>query len=150
MSFMTTPRGGRGQWPRPSFVLLGSVLAALLILGLLLMHSLNHHGTAAAQEHPVAPVAPVAATAMDQPANAEPGPATGISAGDCAHCAGSAHLEAAAACLLIFFTALFLLRGPVPWRFRRLREDRGVDLLPARTMSRVHTLTLHELCISRT
>lgn len=112
MISMTAPRTGHGHGPMPRFVLRGSLMAAWLILGLLLMHGPNLHGTPAEQHRPAVSVA------LEQTATG----GTGVgdrsimqipAAHPCGDCAQEEHpMGAVAGCVLALFVTLLLLRRP--------------------------------------
>ena len=133
-------------------VLLGGVLVAAVVTGLLAMHTLNLHGTPVAH----APAAmSVSATDADEAHHLaagthESGGTASDLGGTCTDCGGGAHLSMAMACVLALLLVLLLLVPPrlLPgWMHlapRPLFVARSID----RRLSRAPSL--HILCISRT
>src|SRR5690625_4157189 len=84
-------------------VLLGGLLVTGVIIGLLTMHTLNLHGTPAAQASTTMST-PSVAHGEDNPHTAvgahEPGGTTDESSGTCADCGTRDHLGMAMACVL--------------------------------------------------
>lgn len=133
-------------------VLLGVLLVAAVIVGLLAMHTLNLHGTAAAD-------AP-AAMSMAAPGPAHSshdtaaGPASGDTQGDrgmsCAGCTTDDHSGMAMICVLALLLVMLLLAPP-----RLLRRGPGTVLRTPLAETHLARLlprppSLHVLCISRT
>ncbi len=133
-------------------VVLGGLLVAAVALGLLAMHSLNLHGTAAA--HAPAAISVSASDAVGAHhatagAHESSGTASDVG-GTCADCGGGDHLGMAMACVLALLLVLLILMPPqlLPrWMHtapRPLLVARFIDQLRSRAPS------LHVLCISRT
>lgn len=133
-------------------VVLGGLLVAAVALGLLAMHSLNLHGTAAA--HAPAAISVSASDAVGAHhgtagAHESSGTASDVG-GTCADCGGGDHLGMAMACVLALLLVLLILMPPqlLPrWMLtapRPLVVARIIDQLRSRAPS------LHVLCISRT
>lgn len=133
-------------------VLLGVLLVAAVITGLLAMHTLNLHGTAAAD----APGA-ISMSAGSAESGHHAAPASSASHGSsgtpdisCAGCSSDDHTGMATMCVLALLLLLLLLLPP------RLRRGWVATLLPhpaleggfARVIPRAPSL--HVLCISRT
>ena len=148
MASATATRSGKS--PRAFFrcVLLGGLLVAAVIVGLLAMHTLNLHGTPAAH----APAIMVSATGTEGAHHSAGGVhESGGSAGDlgsaCTDCGSGDHLGMAMACVLALLLILVpprLLRG---WT-RTLPRSSLVARFTDRMLSRAPSL--HVLCISRT
>ncbi|MGX9349144.1 DUF6153 family protein [Microbacterium sp. KNMS] len=133
-------------------VVLGGLLAAAVVLGLLAMHTLNMHGTAAA--HAPAAISVSASDAVGAHhatagAHESSGTASDVG-GTCADCGGGDHLGMAMACVLALLLVLLILVPPrlLPgWMHTAPRPPlvaRFIDRLLPRAPS------LHVLCISRT
>lgn len=141
---------GHGHGPLPRFVLLGCLVVALVIIGLLLMHGLNLHGTPAAQHQGVVSAMP-AGVNVAEGSHGDPGTAVGSIMLACEGCDHDGqHLGTAAACVLALFVTLLLLRRPAEKRLRGICLSRAAPALCIIVSSRPRTPTLHELCISRT
>lgn len=132
--------------------MLGGLLAAAVVLGLLAMHTLNLHGTAAA--HAPAAISVSASDAVGAHhatagAHESSGTASDVG-GTCADCGGGDHLGMAMACVLALLLVLLILVPPrlLPvWMHTAPRPPlvaRFIDRLLPRAPS------LHVLCISRT
>lgn len=146
----TQPRKGlQGLFRR---VLLGGLLVAAVVIGLLAMHTLNLHGTPAA--HAPAAIS-ASATGADEAHHLAAGMhESGGTASDlgpaCTDCGGSDHLGMALACVLALLLVLLVLVPPrlLPgWMHiapRPLLVARSIDRMLSRAPS------LHVLCISRT
>ncbi|WP_298888829.1 DUF6153 family protein [uncultured Serinicoccus sp.] len=157
MAPVAATRSGRGPF-LSRCALLGGLLVAAILVGLLAMHALNLHGTPAA--HAAAPLSvTVADSGETHQGMAHHGSAgsyglTGGTAddpgGSCADCGGGAHPGMAMTCVLALLFVLFVLVPPrlLPgWMhaaFRPLLVERFIDRLLPRAPS------LHVLCISRT
>lgn len=150
MTCMRAPRGGRGHGPAPVFVLLGSVVATLVVLGLLFSHGLNLHRTPAAQDHSAVSISLMQA---NRPAAEvlQPGDVTGHSANPCQGCHEEGqHLGVASGCVLALFATLLLLRRPRVGRRLKIRANRICGEVFAPIPNRLpRTLSLEALCISR-
>ncbi|MBE7954636.1 hypothetical protein ILP86_09930 [Microbacterium sp. R1] len=133
-------------------MMLGGLLVAAIVLGLLAMHTLNLHGTPAA--HAPATISVAASDAVGAHHSAAGAHESGGTASDlggtCADCGGSDHLGMAMACVLALLLVLLILAPPqlLPgWMHtapRPLLVARFIDQLRSRAPS------LHVLCISRT
>ena len=141
---------GHGRKSLPAFVLLGSLVSACIIVGLLLMHGLNTHSMPATPQYTAATIMPISSDAANR-AVASHQIIDTTPTGGCADCEShSQHLAAGAACFLALFVALMLLHRPTgkilrgEWFSGRDRVFRPILRDFARTPS------LHELCISRT
>lgn len=146
-------RSGRGFQGIFRRVLLGGLLAVGIIVGLVTMHTLNLHGTPAAQ----APAA-ISVSAPDS-GETHHGAAVGqhVSGdtakdheGRCADCGAGDHLGMAMACVLALLLVLLVLMPPrlLPgWMHIQPRADPQVRLTD-RVLLRAPSL--HVLCISRT
>ncbi|WP_226532969.1 DUF6153 family protein [Microbacterium paraoxydans] len=128
------------------------LLVAALIVGLLGMHTLNLHGTAAADSPAaVATSADESASAHHGAVEAHPsGTPTGSAETSCAGCGTDDHSGMAMMCVLALLLALVLLFAPGVlrgWTQPLLRS-------PLLAFSRARVLprapSLHVLCISRT
>lgn len=150
MTFTPASLRGHGHGPLPGFVLLGSLAAALVIVGLLLMHGLNLHGTPAAQHQGVVSAIPTGMNAADL-RHGEPNASVGSNAAACEACDHDGHHPGtAAACVLALFVTLVLLRRPAEKRLRGTWPTRAAPAMSVIASSRPRTPSLHELCISRT
>lgn len=140
----------RGRKSLPAFVLLGSLLSACIIVGLLLMHGLNVHSLPATPQYTAASLMPVSSDALHGALGSHQIVEI-IPAGGCADCdAHSQHLAAGAACFLALFVALILLRRPAG-KILRGEWFSGPDrVFQPIFRDFVRTPSLHELCISRT
>ncbi|MCK8477836.1 DUF6153 family protein [Microbacterium aurugineum] len=133
-------------------VLTGVLLVAAIIIGLLGMHTLNLHGTAAAD----APAA--AAISVDHAATVHHGVMQASSAGSptdttqmsCAECGTDDHVGIAMICVLGLLLALVLLLAPSLLRgwLPSLLQSRILPSFRAQALRRAPSL--HVLCISRT
>ncbi|MFJ6531114.1 hypothetical protein [Microbacterium sp. NPDC091662] len=161
MAPMAATRSGRGSSSVFRGVLSGVLLVAAVILGLLGMHTLNLHGTAAADAPAAATSAamtvsePVSAhhgTAQESaPAQAHPsGSPSGTNAMSCVGCGTDAHSGMAMMCVLALLLALVLLIAPGVLRgwTAMLLCSPLLEVLAARALPRAPSL--HVLCISRT
>ncbi|MFK3678895.1 DUF6153 family protein [Microbacterium sp. NPDC090218] len=152
MAPVAATRFGRGSSSAFRGVLAGALLVAAVILGLLGMHTLNLHGTAAAD----APAA--VAMSVADPASAHHGTAQAHTSGDstgtaemsCAGCGTDDHSGMAMMCVLALLLALGLLIAPGVLRGWTgiLRRSPLIETLAARPLPRAPSL--HVLCISRT
>ena len=152
MASATATRSGKS--PRAFFrcVLLGGLLVAAVIVGLLAMHTLNLHGTPAAHAPAVVSASVVDAGAAHHGAvgDHEPNGALGDPGASCADCGAGDHLGMAMACVLALLLVLLVLLPPrlLPGWMRTVPRPllvwRGID----RQVSRAPLL--HVLCISRT
>lgn len=132
------------------YVLVGGVLVAAVIVGLLAMHTLNLHGTTSAH----APAA-ISISVTDSAHHSASGMhESGGSASDlgpaCTDCGTNGHLGMAMACVLALLLILIVLVPPrlLPrWMHAVSRSVLRIDAAP-RVMSRAPSL--HVLCISRT
>lgn len=152
MASVAATRTGRGSHSVFRGVVLGVLLVAAVIVGLLAMHTLNLHGTAAAE-------APASMSmAASEPAHASHSPATAAASGDaqsersvsCAGCSADDHSGMAMICVLALLLAMLLLippgvlrRGPGTVLRTPLAEVVLARLAP-------RPPSLHVLCISRT
>ncbi|MFH7321704.1 DUF6153 family protein [Aeromicrobium sp. HA] len=131
---------------RIRFVLLGGLLVAGVIVGLLGMHTLNLHGTPAAQ----APAVAHAAHDVGEHLAADAVVPAAESPTSCVECAVGGHLGMAMACVLALLLVLLVLALPrlLPsWLHRPWTVPARLDIaLPV--LSRAPSL--HALCISRT
>lgn len=153
MAPVAATRSGRGSSGVFRGVLLGVMLVTAVIIGLLAMHTLNLHGTAAAD----APATMSMSAAVDQPtahhATAEmhvPGGSPSGSGMSCAGCTTDDHTGMAMMCVLALLLALLLLVPPRVvhgWTRSMLRPSLVEDLT---AQIRPLTPSLHVLCISRT
>lgn len=153
MMSVPVTRSGRGPKGILRRVLLGGLLAVGIIVGLVTMHTLNLHGTPAAQ----APVA-ISVSAPDT-GETHHGAAVGqhVSGdtakdheGTCADCGAGDHLGVAMACVLALLLVLLVLVPPrlLPgWTHIQPRAEPPVRLTD-RVLLRAPSL--HFLCISRT
>ncbi|MEA1261601.1 DUF6153 family protein [Microbacterium sp. STF-2] len=144
---------GRGSSSVFRGVLSGVLLVAAVILGLLGMHTLNLHGTAAA-DTPAAAIS--AAMTVSEPVSAHHGTAqvqahpSGTTGMSCAGCGTDDHAGMAMMCVLALLLALVLLIAPGVlrgWTAMLLRSPL-LEVLAARVLPRAPSL--HVLCISRT
>ncbi|BDZ59304.1 MULTISPECIES: DUF6153 family protein [Micrococcales] len=133
-------------------VVLGGLLVAAVVIGLLAMHTLNLHGTAAAHAPAVISVSTSDAVGAHHGAAGthESGGTASDLGGTCADCGAGTHLGMAMACVLALLLVLLILVPPrlLPgWMHtapRPLLVARSIDRLLPRAPS------LHVLCISRT
>lgn len=153
MAPVAATRSGRGSSSVFRGVLSGMMLVTAVIIGLLAMHTLNLHGTAAAD----APATMSMSAAVDQPtaphSTAEmhaQGSPTSSSDTSCAGCATDDHAGMAMMCVLALLLALLLLVPPRVlhgWTRSLLRPSLDEDLT---AQVRPRAPSLHVLCISRT
>lgn len=153
MASAAATRTRRGRPGLLRFVLLGGLVVAAVIAGLLAMHTLNLHGTPAAQ----APAAAVSVAEVHQGvADHSTAGSHGSSGtahdpgGSCTDCGSDGHLSMAMACVLALLLVLLVLVPPrmLPgWMHLRHRP-----VLAARYIDRIlpRAPSLHVLCISRT
>jgi len=131
---------------RVRHALLGGLLVAGVIVGLLGMQTLNLHGTPAAQVPAVAQSAHAVGEhlAHDAIVPADQSPAT------CIECAVGGHLGMAMACVLALLLVLLVLALPrlLPSWLHRSWVDRARLDVALPVLSRAPSL--HALCISRT
>lgn len=141
---------GHGRKSLPGFVLLGSLLAAGIIVGLLLMHGLNVHSMPATPQYTAASVASSTNSAVDSPVAFGNNVAM-TTADGCADCdSHSQHLAAGAACFLGLLASLILLRRPAGKILRGEWFSCPERVFSPILKNFVRTPSLHELCISRT
>ena len=144
MASATATRSGKSLRAFFRCVLLGGLLVAAVIVGLLAMHTLNLHGTSAAH----APAITVSATGTEGAHHSAGGVhESGGLAGDL----GSGdHLGMAMACVLALLLILLILVPPRLLRgwMRALPRSSLVARFIDRMLSRAPSL--HVLCISRT
>lgn len=152
MAVTAATRSRKGSQGFLRRVMLGGLLVAAVVLGLLAMHTLNLHGTAAAH----APAAISVATSDAEGAHHdalgahESSGTASDPGGTCTDCGGGTHLGMAMACVLALLLVLLILVPPrlLPgWMHIALRPllvARFIDWLLSRAPS------LHVLCISRT
>lgn len=151
MTGMPTRPSGSGSSSVFRGLLLGVLLVAAVIVGLLAMHTLNLHGTAAADAPTTMSVSAAESDAAHHgpaPAHSSGGP---TSAGDlsCAGCGTDDHAGMAMLCVLALLLVLLLLVPPSVlrgWTRTVIRDPLTTTvtgLLP-------RTPSLHVLCISRT
>ena len=149
---MAATRSGRGLGGVFRGVLLAILLVAAVIVGLLAMHTLNLHGTAAADSPASMTMSAAAApgTAHHDTAGAHD---SGAPADDrsmsCAGCAGDDHLGMATLCVLALLLILLLVIPPHAlrgWASATLRPH----LIETLTARAPRAPSLHVLCISRT
>lgn len=153
MAPVAATRSGRGSSSVFRGVLSGVMLVTAVIIGLLAMHTLNLHGTAAAD----APATMSMSGAVDQPAahhaTAEMHAPAGSTSGSdmsCAGCTTDDHAGMAMMCVLALLLALLLLVPPRVlhgWTRSLLRPSLVEDLT---AQIRPRAPSLHVLCISRT
>lgn len=150
MSSQPASLRGHGRKSLPGFVLFGSLLAAGIIVGLLLMHGLNVHSMPATPQYTAASVLPSTNSAVDSPA-ASSHDALATPADGCANCdSHSQHLAAGAACFLGLLASLLLLRRPAGKILRGEWFSCPEPVFSPVLKNFVRTPSLHELCISRT
>lgn len=161
MAPVATTRTGRRSSSVFRGVLSGALLVAALILGLLGMHTLNLHGTAAADAPATAAVTATASSSARQAvahdstthtamAQAHPsGNTTGTTEMTCASCGTDDHASMAMMCLLALLLALVLLVAPGILRSwpGALFRSALTEVFTARALP---PPSLHVLCISRT
>lgn len=147
----TTPpvRGSRGVFRG---VLTGVLLVAAVIVGLLGMHTLNLHGTAAADAPAAVSIAaagPESGHHVGAPSHGS-GDTSGALDTSCAGCGSDDHAGMAMMCVLALLLVLLILLPPRALRgwtanlLPRPVAEGGTALLLPRAPS------LHVLCISRT
>ena len=141
---------GHGRKSLPGFVLLGSLVAACIISGLIMMHGLNLHGISAAPQHTPATVSSFQSYAIDRTSAAQ-NTSDETPTGGCAGCGShSQQLAAGAACFLALFVALIILRRPPGKRLRGQWFSWPRPILSPILGNFARTPSLYELCISRT
>ncbi|MBP2437266.1 DUF6153 family protein [Microbacterium amylolyticum] len=133
-------------------LLLGGVLAAAVILGVLAMHTLNLHGTPAAHASGAVSIQALSADGTHHGASAthDSHGTSEETHGACTHCVSGEHLSMAMACLLALLLGLLFVVPP-----RLLPGRRHTPIWPALRIGAVPRLlsrapSLHVLCISRT
>lgn len=143
-----------GRSPSSIFrgVLSGVLLVAAVIIGLLGMHTLNLHGTAAADTPAAMTMTAVeSSSAHHGTAQAHPtGSPAGAADMSCAGCSSDDHTGAAMMCMLALLLVLVLLIAPGvlrSWSGTLFRSPL-IEILTARVLPRAPSL--HVLCISRT
>lgn len=152
MAVTAATRSGKGLQGFLRRVMLGGLLVAAVVLGLLAMHTLNLHGTPAAHAPAAISVSTSDAVGAHHGAagSHESGGAASDLGGTCTDCGGGDHLGMAMACVLALLLVLLVLVPPrlLPgWMHtvpRPLLVERFIDRLLSRAPS------LHVLCISRT
>lgn len=152
MVSVASVRQGKGLRSFLRRVLLGGVLVAAVVAGLLAMHTLNLHGTPAAH----APAAmSVSAAGADEAHHLaagthESGGTASDLGGACTDCGGGAHLSMAMACVLALLLVLLLLVPPrlLPGWMHLAPRPLFVAGFIDKRLSRAPSL--HVLCISRT
>ena len=152
MVLLAATQPGKGRQGLFQRVLLGGLLVATVVTGLLAMHILNLHGTPAA--HRPAAIS-VSATGADEAhhlaaATHESSSSAGDLGSACTDCGSGDHVGMAMACVLALLLILLILVPPrlLPgWIHTPARP-----ILLARLISRVlsRAPSLHVLCISRT
>lgn len=162
MAPVAATRNGRGSSSIFRGVLSGVLLVAAVIVGLLGMHTVNLHGTAAADAPATVamsvsePASTHHGTAQVQtPAHAQPqthpsGSSTSAADTSCAGCGTDDHAGMAMMCVLALLLALLLLIAPAAlrrWSGAMFRPP-FTDSVRARLLARAPSL--HVLCISRT
>lgn len=152
MAPVTATRSGRSSSSILRGVLSGVLLVAAVIVGLLGMHTLNLHGTAAA-DTPAAVMTTDTESSSAHHGTAQAHP-TGSPAGaadmSCAGCSTDDHAGMAMMCVLALLLVLALLIAPGvlrSWSGTLLRSPL-IEILTARFLPRAPSL--HVLCISRT
>ncbi|WP_313408368.1 DUF6153 family protein [Aeromicrobium sp.] len=130
-------------------LVLGGLLVAAVVVGLVAMHTLNLHGTAAAQVPAAAQTH--ASHADDASAVHEPVVASTDASGACEHCVAAGHLGMAMSCVLALLALLLVLVPPrlLPRWFHESVPTGRLRLDPVSTALPVAP-SLHVLCISRT
>jgi len=151
MTSQAATRSGKGLQGFFRRVLLGGLLVAAVIVGLLAMHTLNLHGTPVAHAPAVISVTATDADHTHHGAvSSHESSATADDPRGCADCGTGAHLGMAMACVLALLLALLVLVPPrlLPgWLSSRPRPA-----LVVRVVDRMRSgaPSLHVLCISRT
>lgn len=150
MTATTVFQRRRDHWVMPRFVLFGSLISAAIILGLLLMHGLNLHGTSSAHHAPTV-ASSHAAAGESVEGSSEQHLSAAFAPSGCEQCAhDSHHLGAAAACVLALFLGFFLFLLPCNTLYWRHRPTRAGPAFAVITNELPLTPSLHALCISRT
>ncbi len=144
-------RSGKGLQGFFRCIVLGGLLVAAIIVGLLAMHTLNLHGTPAAH----APAVAVSAPGTEGVHHSAGGiHESGGSAGDlgsgCTDCGSGEHLAMAMACVLGLLLVLLILVPPrlLPGWIHAPAQPFLLTRLINSMLSRAPSL--HALCISRT
>lgn len=152
MARVAATRSGRSSSSVFRGVLSGVLLVTALIVGLVGMHTLNLHGTAAA-DAPTAVMMTAGESASTHHGTAQghlSGNPTGAAEMSCAGCSSDDHAGAAMMCVLALLLVLVLLIAPGMLRNRSgiLFQSPLIETLTARFLPRAPSL--HVLCISRT
>lgn len=149
---MAATRSGRGLGGVFRGVLLAVLLVTAVIVGLLAMHTLNLHGTAAA-DSPASMTMSAAAAPGTVHHDATSAKGSGSPAGDrgtsCAGCTTDDHAGMATMCVLALLLILLLVIPPQvlrAWASATLRPH----LTEVLTTRIPRAPSLHVLCISRT
>jgi len=145
-------RSGRGFQGIFRRVLLGGLIAFGIIVGLVTMHTLNLHGTPAAQAPAAISVSAPDTGEADHGAGGQhvSGDTVKEHEGTCADCGAGYHLGMAMACVLALLLVLLVLTPPrllLGWMHIQPRAYPQVRLTD-RVLLRAPSL--HVLCISRT
>ena len=152
MVLVAAVQQGKGSQNLFRRIMLGGLLVAAVVTGLLAMHTLNLHGTPAA--HAPATISVAASDAVGAHHSAAGAHESGGTASDlggtCADCGSGDHLGMAMACVLALLLILLILVPPRLLRgwTRTLPRPSLVARFTDRMLSRAPSL--HVLCISRT